>query len=141
VWVAKLEAVLRRLQAAGLDSLPGGGGEIFAEHVRRRIGLGKATATQWLEVMAAAHRLGMFTSATMMFGHIEGYADRIDHMLRVRDAQDRAIANNWPGRYMAFIAWPFQRENTPLGRLKEWDIDTDETYPGDELAERVFSGD
>jgi cyclic dehypoxanthinyl futalosine synthase len=138
-WCAKLEAIMRRLMAAGLDSLPGGGGEIFAEAVRRKIGLGKATAQQWLEVMSTAHRLGMLTSATMMFGHIEGIADRIDHLDRVRAAQDRAIEAGWPGRYMAFISWPFQRENTPLGRVPEWDWEaareTGEAFPGDIVAE------
>ncbi|MCC6580981.1 MAG: radical SAM protein [Phycisphaeraceae bacterium] len=131
VWTAKLETILRRLQAAGLDSIPGGGGEIFAEHVRRRIGLGKATADQWLNVMRCAHRLGMFTSATMMFGHIESVADRIDHMQRIRDAQDEAIRGNWPGRYVSFIAWPFQRENTPMGRLPDWDVESDTPFPGE----------
>jgi cyclic dehypoxanthinyl futalosine synthase len=131
VWHAKLEAIIRRLMAAGLDSIPGGGGEIFAQHVRRRIGLGKATAQQWLDVMACAHRMGMFTSATMMFGHIESVADRIDHMLRVRDAQDRAIEQNLPGKYVSFISWPFQRENTPLGRLPEWDCESAEPFAGD----------
>ncbi len=140
VWRGKLEAIMRRLQAAGLDSIPGGGGEIFAEHVRRRIGIGKASAAQWLEVMAMAHRLGMFTSATMMFGHIEGLRDRIDHMLRVRAWQDRAIEQDWPGRYVSFIAWPFQRENTPLGRLPEWDRESGQVFPGDELAELIAAG-
>ena len=135
VWAAKLQAILRRLIGAGLDSIPGGGGEIFAEPVRQRIGLGKATAKQWLDVMAAGHRLGMFTSATMMFGHIEGIADRIDHLKRVRDAQDTAIHEGWPGRYVSFIAWPFQRENTPLGRLPDWDLESGLPFPGDELAE------
>lgn len=131
-WYAKLEVIMRRLMDAGLDSIPGGGGEIFADHVRRRIGLGKATAQQWLDVMACGHRLGMFTSATMMFGHIEGIVDRIDHMVRIRDAQDRAIEAGWPGRYISFISWPFQRENTPLGRLPEWDLESDEPFPGDD---------
>jgi cyclic dehypoxanthinyl futalosine synthase len=155
VWLAKLDAVMRELMAAGLDSLPGGGGEIFAPHVRRRIGIGKATAGQWLDVMATAHRLGMHTSATMMFGHIEGVADRVDHMQRVRDRQDRAIAADWPGRYVSFISWPFQRENTPLGRAPEWDLDAAAPgspaapgseadavtpFPGDVLAERVLAG-
>jgi len=117
--------------AAGLDSIPGGGGEIFAEHVRKRIGLGKATARQWLDVMAAAHRLGMFTSATMMFGHVEGIVDRIDHLTRIRDAQDFAVKNNFPGRYVSFIAWPFQRENTPMGRLPDWDREAGAPFPGD----------
>jgi len=134
VWLAKLKAIMERLQKAGLDSVPGGGGEIFAHEVRRRIGVGKATASQWLDVMATAHRLGMFTSATMMFGHIEGIADRIDHMARVRLAQDQAIAQGWPGRYKAFISWPFQPENTPLGRLKDWDFESPDPFPGDELA-------
>ena len=132
VWSAKLEVILRRLLAAGLDSIPGGGGEIFAAPVRRRIGRGKADARQWLEVMAAGQRLGMFTSGTMMFGHIEGVADRIDHMDRLRQAQDRALAEGWPGRYVSFISWPFQRDNTPLGRLAEWDVESGEPFPGDD---------
>lgn len=138
VWQAKLEAILKTLMAAGLDSIPGGGGEIFAEHVRRRIGLGKATAKQWLDVMSCAHRLGMFTSATMMFGHVEGAADRIDHMRRVRDAQDLAIQSNYAGRYVSFIAWPFQRENTPMGRLPDFDLESGDPFPGDVLADAVW---
>jgi len=140
LWLAKLEAIMRLLMDAGLDSLPGGGGEIFAEHVRRRIGLGKATADQWLDVMAMAHRLGMKTSGTMMFGHIEGVADRFDHMNRIRTRQDHAIENNWSGRYMSFIAWPFQRENTPLGHLPDYDRASAEPFPGDELAMAVLEG-
>lgn len=137
VWTAKLDVILTRLKDAGLDSLPGGGGEIFAEPVRKRIGLGKATATQWLDIMSAAHRAGMLTSATMMFGHVEGIADRIDHMQRVRDRQDEAIHNHWPGRYVSFISWPFQRENTPMGRLPDWDREAGEPFPGDLLAEDI----
>ncbi|MGB0768943.1 MAG: radical SAM protein [Phycisphaeraceae bacterium] len=140
VWLSKLEAIMRLLMDAGLDSLPGGGGEVFAEHVRRRIGIGKATADQWLDVMETAHKLGMKTSGTMMFGHIEGVADRLDHMQRLRDRQDRAIANGYPGRYMSFIAWPFQRENTPLGRLPDYDRSIGEPFPGDVLAEGVLEG-
>ncbi|MEM0915750.1 MAG: hypothetical protein AAGK09_14235, partial [Planctomycetota bacterium] len=141
---AKLDVIMQRLVAAGLDSIPGGGGEIFAEHVRRRIGIGKATADQWLEVMAAGHRAGLLTSATMMFGHIEGVADRVDHMARVRDWQDRAINEGWPGKYLSFISWPFQRENTPLGRVRDWDPDlaaeTGAPFPGDALADGVYAG-
>ncbi len=141
VWLDKLETVLRRLQAAGLDSVPGGGGEIFAPHVRQRIGLGKASTQQWLDVMRTAHKLGMWTSATMMFGHVEGLADRVDHMQRIRDAQDEAIAAGLPGRYISFISWPFQRENTPMGRLPDWDREgTDGPFPGDLLADQVFHG-
>jgi len=134
---AKLTWVFERLIRAGLDSLPGGGGEIFAQPVRRRIGLGKATAEEWLTVMRVAHRLGMYTSATMMFGHIEGVADRIHHMNLVRQWQDRSIddfGRDGGGRYKAFISWPFQRENTPLGRLPEWDAGAGEPFPGDVVA-------
>jgi cyclic dehypoxanthinyl futalosine synthase len=133
-WCAKLEVIMGRLVDAGLDSIPGGGGEIFAPPVRKRIGLGKADTRQWLEVMSCAHRLGMSTSATMMFGHIEGVADRIDHLHRVREAQDRAINQGWPGRYVSFISWPFQRENTPMGRLPDWDADSEDPFPGDLVA-------
>lgn len=140
VWLAKLEAVMQKLMDAGLDSLPGGGGEIFPDHVRNRIGLGKATADQWLDVMETAHRLGMFTSATMMFGHIEGRADRVMHMDAVRTRQDAAIANNLPGRYVSFISWPFQRENTPLGHLPDFDRESGDPFPGDVLADAVLSG-
>jgi cyclic dehypoxanthinyl futalosine synthase len=144
VWDAKLDAILKRLVAAGLDTIPGGGGEIFPEHVRRRIGIGKATAKEWLDVMAAGHRLGMLTSATMMFGHIEGIADRIMHMAAIRERQDEAIRGNWPGRYVSFISWPFQRENTPLGRVPDYDMTSGESlpgaFPGDVLADKVFAG-
>jgi cyclic dehypoxanthinyl futalosine synthase len=137
VWLAKLEAIMHRLQQAGLDSVPGGGGEIFAHPVRRRIGIGKATATQWLSVMAAAHRLGMSTSATMMFGHIEGIGDRIEHMNLYRTWQDKAIESNWPGRYVSFIAWPFQPDNTPLGRLPHWPDGNPQPFPGDVLSDMI----
>jgi len=139
VWQGKLDVIIQRLMEAGLDSIPGGGGEIFPEHIRRRIGPGKASAKQWLDVMACGHRRGMFTSATMMFGHIEGVADRMRHMQMIRDRQDKAIANDWPGRYLSFISWPFQRENTPLGRLKDWPEDAAEPFPGDVMADRLLA--
>jgi len=154
----KIRWVMVRLREAGLDSLPGGGGEIFAPAVRRKIGLGKCDADAWLTCMYVAHTLGMFTSATMMFGHIEGLADRVHHMSLVRSWQDRALVEGGArdpldaapgepiatpsfGHYKAFISWPFQRENTPLGRLKEWgqeegrdDGDQGE-FPGDVVAQ------
>ncbi len=143
----KLRYVMVRLKDAGLDSVPGGGGEIFADAVRRKIGLGKCDADAWLTTMYVAHELGMHTSATMMFGHIEGIADRIHHMELVRQWQDRAIedfAEHGGGRYKAFISWPFQRENTPLGRLREWgqgkDDDLSQPYPGDVVARLDGSG-
>ncbi len=142
-WLAKCEAVLSELKNAGLDSLPGGGGEIFALAVRARIGLGKATATQWLDVMSVAQKLGLNTSATMMFGHIEGYADRAHHMLTVRDRQDQTLNAGHPGRYMAFIAWPYQRENTPLGQLPDWSAEPDEPANGEQRTApaAAFPGD
>ena len=148
----KLRWVMIRLRDAGLDSVPGGGGEIFSHHVRRKIGLGKCDADAWLTTMYVAHTLGMFTSATMMFGHIEGYADRVHHMLLYRQWQDKALAlgasgftpeacarrtYSAPGHYKAFISWPFQRENTPLGRLKDWGAEEGEwerEFPGDVVA-------
>jgi cyclic dehypoxanthinyl futalosine synthase len=139
--------VMERLKESGLDTIPGGGGEIFAGAVRRKIGLGKCDATAWLTTMRVAHELGMNTSATMMFGHIEGVADRIHHMELVRRWQDTAIADfslDGGGRYVAFIAWPFQRENTPLGRLPEWGEgegdDPDGVFPGDAVARLDGSG-
>lgn len=149
----KLRWVMMRLRDAGLDSIPGGGGEIFARPVRRKIGLGKCDAEAWLTVMAVAHELGMFTSATMMFGHIEGAADRIHHMLMVRDSQDRSLraldagperSEGPGGHYVSFISWPFQRENTPLGRLREWgerDGELGEPFPGDVVATLAGDGD
>jgi len=138
----KLRWVMVRLKEAGLDSLPGGGGEIFADAVRRKIGLGKCTADAWLTTMYVAHSVGMFTSATMMFGHIEGHADRVHHMKLVREWQDRALREGTDsdepmGHYKAFISWPFQRENTPLGRLREWGASPEELgepFPGDAVA-------
>lgn len=135
--------VLERLQAAGLHSLPGGGGEIFADAVRRKIGLGKCGAEEWLTVMHVAHELGMNTSATMMFGHIEGVADRIHHMDLVRQWQEKAVLDFGPdggGRYMAFITWPFQRENTPLGRVPDYDPTCGEPFAGDVVARLDGSG-
>jgi cyclic dehypoxanthinyl futalosine synthase len=143
----KVRWVMTKLKAAGLDSLPGGGGEIFAPAVRRKIGMGKCDADSWLTVMYVAHSLGMFTSATMMFGHIEGFADRVHHMGQVRHWQDKALlsptgTNGVPmGHYKAFITWPFQRENTPLGRVPDWGANESELsqeFPGDAVA-RAFA--
>lgn len=140
VWTAKLKVIMKRLCDAGLKSIPGGGGEILPENVRWRIGPGKATGKQWLDVMSAGHEVGMFTSATMMFGHIEGIADRVLHMQMIRDAQDKAIENNWAGKYLAFISWPFQPDNTPLGRLTQYDHESGKAFPGDTLANAILAG-
>jgi 2-iminoacetate synthase ThiH len=181
--------VIRRFKAAGLDTIPGGGGEIFAPRVRRRIGIGTCTGDDWLRVMRVAHEEGMNTSGTMLIGHIEFVRERIEHMAAIRDMQDYAgavggegrrqraegrenrktaeepervierVKQRWPGvfarsplpsalcppasvgSYTAFIHWPFQRENTPLGRAKEWDPDVygpfDDSTNDDILRGRV----
>lgn len=103
-------AVLARLQAAGLDSLPGGGAEILVDRVRREISPRKFSSDQWLEVMREAHRLGMPTTATMMYGHLETLAERIAHLERIRALQDET------GGVLGFIPWPFQPGATPLAR-------------------------
>ncbi|MEW6350701.1 MAG: cyclic dehypoxanthinyl futalosine synthase [Thermodesulfobacteriota bacterium] len=97
-----LEQVLERLIAAGLNSIPGGGGEILSDRIRRLVSPGKANSSQWLSVMEAAHRLGLRTTATMMFGHIETPSQRVLHLIRLRSLQDRTSG------FTAFIPWPFQ---------------------------------
>ncbi|MBT4530038.1 MAG: radical SAM protein [Phycisphaerae bacterium] len=137
--------VLTTLQSAGLQSIPGGGGEIFAPAVREKLCLGKCNAEVWLTVMRIAHELGMNTTATMMFGHIEGINDRIHHMSLVRSWQDRSIEDfglQGGGRYNAFISWPFQPDNTALGRVSEWDPENSDSdiFPGDAVAKLDGSG-
>jgi cyclic dehypoxanthinyl futalosine synthase len=103
-----LEDTLRRLMAAGLDSIPGGGAEILSDRVRKIIGIAKGSTAEWLAVMEKAHELGMKTTATMMFGHVETLEERIEHLLHLRELQDRT------GGFTAFIGWTFQPENTAL---------------------------
>ncbi len=105
--------VLRRLKAAGLDSIPGGGAEILDDRVRRILAPLKATAAQWTGVMEEAHAIGLRSTATMMFQHVETLAERVEHLLRVRDVQDRT------GGFTAFIAWTFQPDRTPLMRRED----------------------
>ncbi len=108
-------AVLDRLRSAGLNSIPGGGAEILVDRVRREISPRKCTTDQWLEVMRQAHAMGMMTTATMMFGHVERPAERIEHLRRLRELQDRSLEAG-KGRFTAFICWTFQPEHTELGR-------------------------
>ncbi len=105
--------VLTRLRDAGLDSLPGGGAEILVDRVRSHVSPKKATSDQWLDVMREAHALGMSTTATMMFGGTETLAERVQHMVRVREVQDEAVAAGAVG-FRAFIPWSFQPGNTEL---------------------------
>src|SRR3954468_17600079 len=103
-------AVIDRLIAAGLDSIPGGGAEILVDRVRKRLNCyGQATTDEWLGVMRQAHRAGLRTTATMMYGHVETLEDRIEHMLRLREVQDQS------GGFTAFITWSYQPEHTELG--------------------------
>ena len=103
-----LERIIADFRAAGLGSIPGGGGEILVDRVRRRISPLKAMSDDWLEVMDAAHRLGLNSSATMMFGHVETVAERLEHLERVRAQQDKTKG------FTAFIGWTFQAEHTRL---------------------------
>jgi cyclic dehypoxanthinyl futalosine synthase len=105
--------VLMRLRDAGLDSLPGGGAEILVDRVRSHVSPRKATSDQWLGVMREAHRLDISTTATMMFGSVETLADRVEHLRRVREVQDEALAGGHVG-FRAFIPWSFQPGNTEL---------------------------
>ena len=121
VHFAKLEQlslaeVISRLRAAGLDSIPGGGAEILVESVRKRVSPNKCSAEAWLQVMEEAHRQGMRTTATMMFGHEEEPRHRIQHLLALRELQDRT------GGFTAFIPWPFQPTNTAIHRSPETPI-------------------
>jgi cyclic dehypoxanthinyl futalosine synthase len=103
-----IREVLTRLKAAGLGSIPGGGAEILVDRVRREITRGKVLTDDWLEVMRVWHELGGRSSATMMFGHVETLAERIEHLDRLRQAQDET------GGYTAFICWTFQPEHTDM---------------------------
>jgi aminodeoxyfutalosine synthase len=105
--------LLSELQQAGLDSMPGGGAEIFAKETRKRIIKGKADAGQWLEVMRTAHQLGIPSNATMLYGHVETVADRVDHLLRLRELQDET------GGFVTFIPLAFQPWEAPAMALPE----------------------
>ncbi|MEX2176707.1 MAG: cyclic dehypoxanthinyl futalosine synthase [Pirellulaceae bacterium] len=106
-----IRTVLERLKAAGLGSIPGGGAEILVDRVRKEITRGKVLTDDWLNVMRVWHELGGVSSVTMMFGHVETLAERIEHLERVRQLQDET------GGFTAFICWTFQPENTDLAHL------------------------
>ncbi len=103
-----LREVILEFKEAGLGSIPGGGGEILVDPVRKKISPLKINSDQWLEVMQTAHELGLRSSATMMFGHVESIEDRVEHLRRIRDQQDRS------GGFTAFICWTFQPQHTVL---------------------------
>ncbi|MGB7207859.1 MAG: cyclic dehypoxanthinyl futalosine synthase [Pyrinomonadaceae bacterium] len=109
--ISKLDyvTIMQRLKDAGLNSLPGGGGEILDDEVRARVST-KCNTQEWLDVMRAVHKVGLRSTATMMFGIGDSVVHRVRHLQRVRDVQDET------GGFTAFIPWTFQRENTALGR-------------------------
>jgi cyclic dehypoxanthinyl futalosine synthase len=102
---------LTRLRDAGLDSIPGGGGEVLVDRVRHIIAPKKTKTNEWLNVMRHAHRLGISTTATMMYGHVETLEERVEHMRRIRDLQDET------GGFRAFFSWTYQDDGNRLGAL------------------------
>ncbi len=108
IFKETVESLLRRFKDAGLGSIPGAGAEILSDRVRRQVAPRKCTAERWIEIMRAAHEASFRTTATMMFGHIETHAERVEHLQRLRALQDDT------GGFTAFICWTFQPENTLL---------------------------
>lgn len=107
------EEGLRAMIDAGLDSIPGGGAEIFDEEIRKDIAGGKCTSAEWLQMHEIAHQLGLRSNATMLYGHVENYAHRIDHMRRLRELQDRT------GGFQTFIPLKFRNQNNEMSHLPE----------------------
>jgi cyclic dehypoxanthinyl futalosine synthase len=108
--------VIDRLVACGLDSIPGGGAEILVDRVRRLLNCyGKATADEWLGVMRHAHRAGLRTTATMMYGTVETVEERLEHLFRLRELQDESAGSGAPAGFTAFITWSYQPDHTELG--------------------------
>lgn len=108
-----IHEVLSRLIAAGLDSIPGGGAEILNDRVRQDTAPRKCSADEWIAVMEEAHNQGLRTTATMMFGHVESAEERLEHLRRLRELQDKT------GGFTAFIPWPFQPDNTVLADIRK----------------------
>jgi aminodeoxyfutalosine synthase len=108
-----IERVLAELKEAGLDSMPGGGAEIFSKETRDRIIKGKVDAGQWLEVMRTAHRLGIPSNATMLYGHVESLEEGVDHLIRLRELQDET------GGFVTFTPLAFQPWEAPAMKLPE----------------------
>ena len=124
---------LSRLRDAGLDSVPGGGAEILVDRVRAIIAPKKTKSDEWLEVMRQAHRLGMSTTATMMYGHVETVEERVEHMRRIRDLQDETRG------FRAFISWTFQRDGNRLDDLvADEDLPTSFDYLLTQAVSRIY---
>jgi len=119
--IARLEklpmrTVIERLRAAGLGSLPGAGGEMLVDRVRDVIASLKTTTADWIDIHRTAHQVGMTSTATMMFGHEETLAERVEHFERCRELQDETLSYNPDGGFTAFILWTFQPANTAMWR-------------------------
>ncbi len=128
-----IPATLSRLRDAGLDSIPGGGGEILVDRVRDLISPKKTKSAEWLNVMRHAHRLGMSTTATMMYGHVETLAERVEHMRRIRDLQDETHG------FRAFISWTFQDDGNRLGaRVPRERLPTSFDYLLTQAVSRIY---
>jgi cyclic dehypoxanthinyl futalosine synthase len=124
---------LSRLRDAGLDSLPGGGGEVLVDRVRDVIAPKKTKSDEWLDVMRHAHRLGMSTTATMMYGHVETLEERVEHMRRIRDLQDETHG------FRAFISWTFQRDGNRLSaHVSDDDMPTSFDYLLTQAVSRIY---
>jgi aminodeoxyfutalosine synthase len=112
-----VKGVIEKLKDSGLDAMPGGGAEIFAERVRKRLCPEKITGERWLEIHRIAHQCGIRTNATMLYGHIESHEDRVDHLLRLRELQDLT------GGFQAFIPLAYHPKNTEIGGFYPSGID------------------
>jgi cyclic dehypoxanthinyl futalosine synthase len=124
---------LSRLRDSGLDSLPGGGAEILVDRVRRVIAPKKTKTDEWLDVMRQAHRLGMSTTATMMYGHVETLEERVEHMRRIRELQDETRG------FRAFISWTFQRDGNRLDdAVRDEDMPTSFDYLLTQAVSRIY---
>jgi cyclic dehypoxanthinyl futalosine synthase len=124
---------LTRLRDSGLDSLPGGGAEILVDRVRRIIAPKKTKTNEWLDVMRQAHRLGMSTTATMMYGHVETLEERVEHMRRIRELQDETRG------FRAFISWTFQRDGNRLDdAVCDEDMPTSFDYLLTQAVSRIY---
>ena len=119
--ISHLQA-LTALKKVGMDSMPGAGAEILSDRVRRLISKGKCTGQEWLDIMKVAHQIGLTTSATMMFGHIETLEERFDHLVRIREVQ--AQKPEGANGFLAFIPWPFMDDGTLLQRVKDVNNET-----------------
>jgi cyclic dehypoxanthinyl futalosine synthase len=122
IYIAKISKLsmhetLTRLKEAGLQSIPGGGAEILTDRVRNFISPYKDTADEWLNCMETAHAVGLYSTATMMYGSIDTFEDRVEHLVRLRDLQDISL-NNSPAHFRAFAAWNYQPDGTELGGLR-----------------------